>query len=279
MRILIIEDDVAILENMAHYLQMSGYTVDYAEDGIQGYGLAASGNYDLIVLDLMLPRLDGYHLCLRLRTEARAATPVIMVTARDTLENRLQGFDVGADDYLIKPFALAELGARIKAVLNRSYRTARMRVLEVADLRLDMTTLQLSRSTKPLILPPTPLRLLGILMQASPSVVTRARLEEAMWLFAAIIVANWVSVLMRLPEALDIEARQIKSQTTSGKVCQARFSFHHLTKSIDKSIYLPFLSPISVRENNAFFQICSAQRCPQHNHQQPQPSPIRAIKP
>lgn len=181
MRILVIEDDVVILGNISRYLQQQGHTVDCAEDGIRGYGMAAEGRFDLIILDLMLPRLDGYHICLRLRSEARCSTPVIMVTARDTLNDRLQGFDVGADDYLIKPFALAELGARVKALLHRSYRSSQLHILQVADLKLDMTTLALTRGGQALKLQPAPLRLLGILMQASPAVVSRSRLEEALW--------------------------------------------------------------------------------------------------
>jgi DNA-binding response OmpR family regulator len=112
MRVLVIEDDPDILANITHHLTRRGYIVDCAEDGQRGYAMAAAGGFDLIVLDLMLPRLDGYDLCRRLRTEAACDTPVIMVTARDTLDNRLTGFDAGADDYLVKPFALAELAAR-----------------------------------------------------------------------------------------------------------------------------------------------------------------------
>ncbi|MGB3067049.1 MAG: response regulator transcription factor, partial [Ottowia sp.] len=118
MRVLVIEDDPDILANITHHLERRGYIVDCAEDGQRGYAMAAEGQFDLIVLDLMLPRLDGYELCRRLRAEAACDTPVIMVTARDTLDNRLAGFDAGADDYLVKPFALAELAARAKALLH-----------------------------------------------------------------------------------------------------------------------------------------------------------------
>jgi len=181
MRILVIEDDPDILTNVANHLERRGYIVDCAEDGLRGYAMAAEGNFDLIVLDLGLPRLDGYELCRRLREEARCNTPVIMATARDTLDQRLEGFDVGADDYLVKPFALAELTARIKALLQRASGASKSQILEVGDLRLDMGTLSVSRAGKPLKLSPSPLRLLTMLMQASPSVVHRTRLEELLW--------------------------------------------------------------------------------------------------
>jgi DNA-binding response OmpR family regulator len=183
MRILVIEDDPDILANIASHLESRGYIVDCAFDGMQGYALAAANEFDLIVLDLMLPRLDGYALCRKLRDEARLETPVIMVTARDSLDDRLQGFDAGADDYLVKPFALAELAARVKALLHRSrWSLAPVRRLQVADLVLDTDTHRLTRAGDVLHLPPAPMKLLQMLMQVSPSVVHRARLEEALWL-------------------------------------------------------------------------------------------------
>jgi DNA-binding response OmpR family regulator len=181
MRILVIEDNPDILLNITNHLQRQGYIVDCAEDGLRGYALAKEGNFDLIVLDLMLPRLDGYDLCARLRKEARINVPVIMVTARDTLDNRLQGFDVGADDYLVKPFSLAELAARIKALLNRAHGLKNTAVLQVGDLELDQTTLTLTRRGDALRLQPAPLSLLTRLMQSSPAVVHRTKLEELLW--------------------------------------------------------------------------------------------------
>jgi DNA-binding response OmpR family regulator len=181
MRILVIEDNPDILLNITNHLQRQGYIVDCAEDGLRGYALAKEGNFDLIVLDLMLPRLDGYDLCARLRKEARINVPVIMVTARDTLDNRLQGFDVGADDYLVKPFSLAELAARIKALLNRAHGLKNTAVLQVGDLELDQTTLTLTRRGDTLRLQPAPLSILTRLMQSSPAVVHRTKLEELLW--------------------------------------------------------------------------------------------------
>jgi DNA-binding response OmpR family regulator len=182
MRILVIEDDPDILSNIADHLGKRGYIVDCALDGVQGYALASKDDFDLVILDLGLPRLDGYELCRKLRTEARSDVPVIMVTARDTLDERLQGFDAGADDYLIKPFSLAELAARVKALLHRAHGKSSTHVLQVGDLVLDIGARQLTRAGQALRLPPAPMKLLHILMQASPAVVHRKKLEEALWL-------------------------------------------------------------------------------------------------
>ncbi|HEP8293184.1 TPA: response regulator transcription factor [Pseudomonas aeruginosa] len=180
MRILVVEDNRDILANLADYLSLKGYTVDCAQDGLSGLHLAATEHYDLIVLDVMLPGIDGYALCRRLREDARRDTPVIMLTARDQLDDRLQGFRSGADDYLVKPFALSELSARIEAVLRRAQGGGR-RELSVADLSYDLDTLEVKRAGKSLKLNPIGLKLLAVLMQKSPHVVRRDALEEAVW--------------------------------------------------------------------------------------------------
>ena len=180
MRILLVEDNRDILANLADYLTLKGYTVDCAQDGLSGLQLASSQHFDLLVLDVMLPGIDGFTLCQRLREEARSSTPVIMLTARDTLDDRLQGFRSGADDYLLKPFALSELAARIEAVLRRSQGLSR-RNLQVGDLAYDLDTLEVSRAGRPLKLNPLGLKILEILMQRSPNVVRRDALEEAIW--------------------------------------------------------------------------------------------------
>ena len=180
MRILVIEDNRDILANVLDYLQLKGYSVDCAQDGLGGLHLACSAHYDLIVLDVMLPGIDGYQLCRRLREEARNEVPILMLTARDALADRLQGLNAGADDYLIKPFALSELVARIEAILRRS-QGSRLRRLQVGDLCYDLDTLQVSRAGQLLRLNPLGLKLLAILMQKSPAVVRREVLEEALW--------------------------------------------------------------------------------------------------
>lgn len=180
MRLLLIEDNRDILANLADYLTLKGYETDCAQDGLTGLHLAAINHYDLIVLDVMLPGMDGFTLCQRLRESERSDTPVIMLTARDALDDRLTGFRAGADDYLTKPFALSELAARIEAILKRS-RGGGRRVLKVADLSYDLDTLEVTRSGQLLHLGPIALKLLAILMQKSPAVVRREVLENALW--------------------------------------------------------------------------------------------------
>jgi DNA-binding response OmpR family regulator len=180
MRILVVEDNRDILANVLDYLSLKGYSVDCAQDGLSGLHLAATEHYDLIVLDIMLPGMDGYQLCKRLREDARRDTPIIMLTARDALDDRLQGLNAGADDYLLKPFALSELVARIEAILRRSL-GSRKRQLQVGELLYDLDTLHISRAGQALKLNPLGLKLLAVLMQKSPAVVRREALEEALW--------------------------------------------------------------------------------------------------
>ena len=180
MRLLVVEDNKDILANLADYLALKGYEVDCAQDGLTGLHLAATQRYDLIVLDVMLPGMDGYTLCGRLRGGERRETPVIMLTARDALDDRLQGFRAGADDYLTKPFALPELAARIEAVLKRT-RGGGRRLLKVADLAYDLDTLEVMRAGKTLRVGPIGLKLLAILMQKSPALVPREMLENELW--------------------------------------------------------------------------------------------------
>ncbi len=180
MRILIVEDNPDILANVTDYLQLKGYTVDCAQDGLGGLHLAVTEPYDLIVLDVMLPGIDGYQICKRLREDARLDIPIIMLTARDTLDDRIRGLDTGADDYLVKPFALSELLARIQAVLRRS-QGARKRELRVGDLIFDTDTLHVQRGGQQLKIHPFGLKLLAALMQKSPAVVRREVLEKELW--------------------------------------------------------------------------------------------------
>lgn len=180
MRLLVVEDNRDILANLADYLALKGYEVDCAQDGLTGLHLAATHPYDLIVLDIMLPGMDGYTLCQRLRESERRETPIIMLTARDALDDRLHGFRAGADDYLTKPFALSELAARIEAVLKRS-RGGGRRLLKVADLTYDLDTLEVGRGGRNIKIGPIGLKLLAILMQKSPAIVPRETLEEALW--------------------------------------------------------------------------------------------------
>ena len=180
MRILVIEDNQDIAANLGDYLEDRGHTVDFAADGITGLHLAIVHEFDAIVLDLNLPGMDGLEVCRKLRTEARKQTPVLMLTARDTLDNKVAGFDSGADDYLVKPFALQEVEIRLNA-LSRRGKGKQTRVLEVGDLEYNLDTLEVRRQAKLLQLNPTALKILQSLMEASPAVVTRQELETRVW--------------------------------------------------------------------------------------------------
>lgn len=180
MRVLIIEDHRDLAANIGDFLEARGYQVDFAGDGLVGLHLAVTTLPDVIVLDLGLPGMDGLELCRRLRRDGRIGIPVLMLTARDTLDDTLAGFEAGTDDYLVKPFALPELGARIEALARRGPRVD-SRVLRVADLEFDPDRHEARRRGVRLELNPTTFRLLQILMEASPRVVRRTKLEEALW--------------------------------------------------------------------------------------------------
>ncbi len=180
MRILVIEDNPDIASNIGDYLSDRGNVIDFAGDGITGLHLAVVNDYEVIVLDLMLPGMDGLEVCRKLRQEARKHTPVLMLTARDALPQKLAGFETGADDYMVKPFALQELEARILVLVRRS-KPQQARVLQVADLAYNLDTLVVVRQSKNIQLNPIALKILQCLMEASPSVVTRQELEMRVW--------------------------------------------------------------------------------------------------
>lgn len=179
--ILLVEDHRDIAEMVYAYLEHRGYDVDYAADGITGLHLAVTNDYDVLVLDLMLPGMDGLDLCDKLRKEARRDTAVLMLTARDALQDKLAGLNAGADDYLVKPFEIQELEARVRALLRRRRGQVRTETLRVADLTLDTGTLEVRRGGKELSLTPIGLKILTVLMRASPRVVNRREIERAVW--------------------------------------------------------------------------------------------------
>ena len=181
MRILIIEDDQAIATNLYDFLTGRGHVVDSAGDGLTGLHLAVTQPFDVLVLDVGLPRLDGINLCRKLRDEAHLETPVLMLTARDTLADKLQGFDCGADDYLVKPFALKELEARVLALHRRSGGRVTRKPLVAGELRLDPRTFEIRFRGKEVKLPPKCIRLLETLMAEPGRVYSRSQLENAVW--------------------------------------------------------------------------------------------------
>jgi DNA-binding response OmpR family regulator len=179
-KVLVIEDHLDIAENIGDYLTVQGHIVDFAMDGISGMHLALTGDFDVIILDLMLPGMDGLTLCRKYRQEADHQTPILMLTARDTLDDKLAGFETGADDYLVKPFALEELSVRITALAKRGLKVHSSTLL-VGELELDLGTLKATREGKHIELNRTCLTILQILMKAYPNVVRRQELEQELW--------------------------------------------------------------------------------------------------
>lgn len=180
MHLLVIEDNPDLVANIYDFFEARGDTVDAAYDAITGMKFALEQDYDAVILDLMLPGGDGLDLCGRLR-EAGYEVPVLMLTARDTVEERLEGFAAGTDDYLIKPFSLQELAARVDALVRRYRRVNVRRHLKVADLRYDPDTLRVTRGERVIELPPIPLKILDLLLRQSPRVVPREEIERAIW--------------------------------------------------------------------------------------------------
>ena len=180
MRILVIEDNSDIAANIGDFLAEKGHVVDFAGDGVTGLHLAVVNDFDVIVLDLGLPGMDGLEVCRKLRQEAKRQTPVLMLTARDTLDDKLAGFAEGADDYLVKPFAMKELEARVRA-LHRRGRLQHGEAIRVADLTLEPADLRVERAGQRLALTRAGFVLLDLLMRRSPHVVRHNELAQALW--------------------------------------------------------------------------------------------------
>lgn len=178
-QILLAEDHRELAETVGAYLEASGFIVDYAADGVSALHLAVTNDYDVLVLDIMMPGIDGYEVCRRLRNDANSTVPVIMLTARDELDDKLTGFDAGADDYLIKPFDMPELEARIEALIRRSRGIDAQ--LVVGPLTMDTQTMEVWRDGQAINLSKTLFEILKILMRESPKVVPRSRLEQELW--------------------------------------------------------------------------------------------------
>ena len=215
MRILLIEDSAAMRANLTEQLENAGHEVDVAVDGRSGLLLALAGNHDVLVLDLGLPRMDGLEVCRRLREQRGSGPLVLMLTARDTLEDKLDGFAAGADDYLVKPFEGAELLVRLQALARRSTRKD-AEVLVVEDLRYDLGALNVERSGRTIRLNRVGLRILGELMSASPRVVTREQLERVLWDGFSPESSVLRSHIYALRKAIDLEGLAPLVQTVRG---------------------------------------------------------------
>ena len=181
MRVLVVEDERKIAGFIARGLKEEGYAVDLASDGEEGHFLASTNEYDLLILDLMLPKTDGLSLCRSLRREGYTAA-IIMLTARDTVRDKVTGLDAGADDYVTKPFAFEELLARIRALLRVRGRAGTQATrLEAGDLVMDLVSHEVRRAGKPVNLTAKEFSLLEYFMRHAGSVVTRTMIAEHVW--------------------------------------------------------------------------------------------------
>ena len=181
MNILLVEDNADLAANIAEFLETNGHIIDAAADGITGLHLAVVNDYHAIILDLTLPGMDGLNLCKKLRQDAQKSTPVLMLTARDSVDEKLEGFAAGTDDYLVKPFSLKELHVRLQALHRRHIDSISRQLLKVADLEFDTDAMEVRRQGQLIALTPVHYKILEILMRNAPKVVKRKDIENAIW--------------------------------------------------------------------------------------------------
>ncbi len=201
-RILVVDDNADILANVSDYLSMRGWSVESCTTSATAWERLSECQIDLLVLDIGLPGMDGVSLCRRIRIDNKKL-PILMLTARDTVDDRVEGLAAGADDYLVKPFSLRELAARIEALLRRAY-GAEQAVVRVGALEMNCETMRVTCAGQTIELNPTCLKILKALMLASPNVVSRERLEAVVWSGSAAPASDSLrSNLYLLRQAID----------------------------------------------------------------------------
>ncbi len=181
MKILVIEDDADIASNIGQYFEDKGHQLDFAYNGAHGLAMALAERFDLIILDLMLPGKDGITMCREFRQQTAHDTPILMLTARDTLDDKIFGFEAGTDDYLVKPFSLRELEVRVLALVRRDQTSKNSAIIRIDDLELNQNTMQVRRASQPIKLKPKAFRILTYLMQHAGRVISRQELIDHIW--------------------------------------------------------------------------------------------------
>lgn len=195
MKLLLVEDEAKIVDFIVKGLKGESFVVDVASDGEEGFFKATSTEYDVIILDLMLPKKDGYALCQELR-ERNINTPILMLTAKDALSDKVKGFSLGADDYLTKPFAFEELVARLRALSRRKYGREE-NILKIADLEINLDAHEVKRGEKLLDLTPREFNLLQYLINNKGQALTRTQILQNVWEFDFDSGTNVVDVYIR----------------------------------------------------------------------------------
>ena len=216
MKILIVEDEPKTGEYLRQGLREAGFTVDLVQDGLDGLHLGIEGDQDLIILDIMLPRMDGWGV-LQALTQAGVATPVIFLTAKDQVEDRVRGLELGAADYLVKPFSFAELLARVRNVLRRGPTATESPTLQIADLEVDLLKRRVTRAGKRIDLTPKEFGLLELLMRRQGEVLPRSLIASLVWDMNFDSDTNVIEVAMRRLRAKVDEGFEVRLiQTVRG---------------------------------------------------------------
>lgn len=216
MRVLLVEDDRRLVRALRRVLEEERYVVDEAFDGVEGEDLARAGEYDFIVLDVMLPGRDGISVCANLR-RARIATPILMLTARDTVEDRVTGLDAGADDYLVKPFASMELLARLRSIGRRRTDEMPESRLEADNLVMDLIRHEVRRGEEIIDLTAREFALLEYFLRHQGQALTRTQILAAVWRFDTEVISNVVDIYVHyLRDKIDRHARKKLLHTIRG---------------------------------------------------------------
>lgn len=192
MKILVVEDEIKLARAIKRALELQNHAVDMVHDGREGYDLAAAGHYDVVILDMMLPHLDGVAICQQLRAE-KIDTPLLMLTAKGQVSDKIAGLDSGADDYMVKPFSFEELFSRIRALARRAHQTSEP-VLRVQDLTLDPATFQVQRNGRALSLSAKEFAILEYLMRRKNTIVSKEQIVDHVWNYEADILPSTVEV-------------------------------------------------------------------------------------
>ena len=195
MQVLIVEDDVRLAQALAHILAENGYQTDVVHDGASGLAYAECGDYDVIILDVMLPKMDGFAVVAQLRRKS-ISVPVLLLTARDAVQDRVEGLDTGADDYLTKPYDFSELMARVRALLRRSG-PAKTNQLTIADLVMDLSSRRVTRAGQEIALSSREFALLEYLLRNKGAILSRGQLENHVWDYGLEGGSNIVDVYIR----------------------------------------------------------------------------------
>lgn len=216
MKVLIVDDSHEVVETIMDYLELEGITADCAYNGQSAVNLIAEQHYDVIVMDVMMPKLDGLSAVKKLREEVYCSTPILFLTAKDTLQDKIAAFTSGGDDFLNKPFAMEELCLRLRSLANRGPRLD-VGILRFADLSLNLQTQQASRAEQPLKLSKIQLTLLKVLLKHAPAIVSKEALVEAVWGDDAPSSDSLRSHIYGLRSALDKHFTETRLETIHGQ--------------------------------------------------------------